>query len=95
MKWTSLTTDPHALIDAEGPFQTLAGPRTDRGWQWTVICHPAGQSQQIIGQELCNSREDAQSAADAKLESVIVTAPRALAAPSFQPSMESNCNGTS
>ena len=70
MKWTRITDYPDALIATTGPYQAVVAPRHDRGWQMTIGCSPAGQPQRIIGTEVCDSREAAQAAAEAKLESV-------------------------
>jgi hypothetical protein len=70
MKWMPVPEYPDALIATTGPYQAMVAPRADRGWQLTVACQPAGQAQKIIGQEVCDTREAAQAAAETKLEAV-------------------------
>ena len=70
MKWMPLAETPSTMIATAGPYQAVVFPRADRGWQWTVAYQPAGQAQQIIEQGVCDRREAAQAAAEAKLEAV-------------------------
>lgn len=70
MNWMRVPNSPDTVVAAAGPYQLLVAPRTDRGWQWTLIRQPAGQAQQIVAIEVCDSQTAAMTAAEAKLEEV-------------------------